>query len=204
MMSTQATSPSLTDRFRRLIEALCAAVYAGNAEGELAEPVICLIWEWLRRKAARFAALAARVAAGAVFPARPRPAAPRPLLVMRTPQVLPRTWCWLAKLVPDPDRYRWALFRILEEPEMQALVAAAPQIGRIMRPLAIALGGGLSFELMLPPTPRAVEAAKRREERRRRVPKSFLRQMRRRELADHPPLEQHHVSDWLERPKKRA
>ena len=65
--------PSATDRFALVIEGLCQAVAARSAGGRMAGPVIILIWTRLRRAAARFAALAARVRAGTLPSPAPGP-----------------------------------------------------------------------------------------------------------------------------------
>ena len=205
---TQTPTPAtLTDRFHSLIEGLCRAVGVGNAGGEWAEPVIYLIWEWLRRIGARFAALAARVQAGTLPPARWRPASPEPVLVMRSPQVLPRHWAWLVPLLPDAEVYIEEFHSMLAELEMRALVAGAPQLGRILRPLSCALGSGLPIELRLPPSPKAAEAARRREARARRTPRWLVKQRQRLAVPpyeDRGPLWDHPVSLWGDVPKKRG
>jgi hypothetical protein len=124
-----------------VIEGLCQAVAARSAGGRMAGPVIILIWTRLRRAAARFAALAARVRAGALpspAPLRPRaasrPARPRP------PHRLPGGFAWLVRLAPEAACFGGQLQHLLSDPEFAALLAAAPQMGRVLRPLCRMLG----------------------------------------------------------------
>ena len=66
--------------------------------------------------------------------------------------VLPRTYGWLKTLLL-PETRNWVdAFNclLLNDPEMKALYAAAPQVGRILRPFCHFLGIGLPEELRLP------------------------------------------------------
>jgi hypothetical protein len=89
-----------------------------------------------------FAALYARWQAGTLrrsrrraSPREPRPSSSRPL------DCLPRKRGWLAELLPRPgchDARRLTdqlLSTVKNDPEMTAFLAAAPQAGRILRPL---------------------------------------------------------------------
>jgi hypothetical protein len=146
--------PAAADRFALLIEGLCQAVAASCGRG-LAGPLILLIWTRLRRLGARFAALAARQRTDKPPPARrPRPAAPRP----RAPR-LPRGFAWLVRLVPEAAVRGSQLRHLLTEPEMAALIAAAPQAGRLLRPLCRMLGVDPPPALRLPRRPGAAPAA---------------------------------------------
>jgi hypothetical protein len=105
-------------------------------------PLIGLIVDRLRRIKQRFATLAARVAAGRYLPRHPatpprrRPGQPPP-----PPDRLPRKFGWLLKLVPDAVGYRGQLENLLRDPDMAALLAAAPgPMGRPLRSLCRMLG----------------------------------------------------------------
>jgi hypothetical protein len=164
-----AAPPSVTDRFARIIDLLCRTVAAQgrapnslanwgpSAGGLVAGPLIILIWTKLRRAAARFAALAARVHAGTLPSATRRACAkqtlPLPLAGegrgegllkdVRAPSPraprLPNTFGWLIRLVPAAACSRSQLQHLLADPEIAALLSAAPQIGRVLRPLCRAL-----------------------------------------------------------------
>ncbi len=124
------------ERFARLVAALCRAVAAGHGRG-IPGPLVLLVWSRLRRMAVRFARLAARVRAGAL-PARAAPR--RPGRSGPPPPPLPRKSGWLISLVPQAAASASQLQHLLADPEMAALVAAAPQMGRILRPLCRMLG----------------------------------------------------------------
>jgi len=146
-------------RVARLIAALCEAVagrIAGPARPGLAGPLIILIWTRLRRMAGRITRLAARAEAGPLPPPRSRPAAPRRTAAPPY-QRLPRGFAWLVRLVPAASSGAGQLQALLDDPAMQTLIEAAPQIGRTLRPLCRMLGVSLSPSLRLPspavPTP---------------------------------------------------
>ncbi|MHB1303905.1 MAG: hypothetical protein ACYCZB_10585 [Acidiphilium sp.] len=92
-------------------------------------------------------------------PIQPRlvqPAPPTPFIASRIP-ALPRRFAWLPSLVPEVRGFAGNLRLMLDEPEMQALIAADPRAGRTLRPLCRLLGIKLPPSLQLPktkPTPR--------------------------------------------------
>ncbi len=121
-----------------------------------AAPLALPAWIRLRRLLARFAALVAAVEAGR-FPAagrttaaasRPRPAAP----AIR----LPGGSGWLLRLAPALETRlgRAQLESLLADPELGALLAQAPQAGRILRPLCHMLRIEPPPSLRLPRRPR--------------------------------------------------
>jgi hypothetical protein len=160
-----AAPPSVTDRFARIIDLLCRTVAAQSRGGLVPGPLIILIWTKLRRAAARFAALAARVHAGTLASATRRACAkqtlPLPLAGegrgegllkdVRAPSPraprLPNTFGWLIRLVPAAACSRSQLQHLLSDPEIAALLTAAPQIRRVLRPLCRALAIGPSPDL---------------------------------------------------------
>ena len=150
------TSPSSApDRFALLIEALCASVAASHARG-LAGPVIVLIWGRLRRMAARFAAAAIpAVSRRASRPARSRPAECSPALSRpRARDARPRLpggFGWLIRLSPAAACHGGQLERLLADPEMAALLAATPRMGRLLRPLCRMLAVEPPPGLLAPP-----------------------------------------------------
>ena len=106
--------------------------------------LILLIWTRLGRIAQRLARIFAQLEAGTLKPPRKRPATPRKP-VARPPQPaadrkLPRGVAWLVPLVPGISFGRERLEALFAEPEMQAMLAAAPQLGRSLRPLCHMLG----------------------------------------------------------------
>jgi hypothetical protein len=146
------TPPAPADRFARLIEGLCQAIAARGAASGLAVPLMVLIWSRLRRMAARFARLADRVRAGTL----PRRAARRSGKSGPPPPRLPGNFAWLVRLVPQAAAGGSQLRHLLADPEMAELLAAAPQMGRILRPLCRMLGvRPPPGPLAPPPRPRA-------------------------------------------------
>ncbi len=133
-----AASPALADRFAHLVEGLRRAIAARGAGTWLALPLMLLLWSRLRRTAERFARLAAKVHAGTLPPPRrrlrsPRPARPQPLR-------LPRGFAWLVRRLPQAASAASQLQHLLADPAMADLLAAAPQAGRLLRPLCQMLG----------------------------------------------------------------
>lgn len=131
---------------------------------------------WRARRAVhRLDRLVARWRAGKRLTPRRRtpPAVPAP----RTPNgtanpllqgAVPRGLNWLGRLIQPANIGRGQLEAHLQTPEVQALIAAAPQVGRIYRPLCRMLGAALPEALHLPPRaprpprPRAPKPARRR------------------------------------------
>jgi hypothetical protein len=117
-------------------------------------PLIALITDRIRRIKQRFSHVAARVQAGLYTS---RPAAPRQKRPGQPPppkDPLPKTHGWLLKLVPEAVQYRGQLENLLLDPEMAALLAAAP--GAMRRPLrSLCRMLGLEPPAILAPPPRA-------------------------------------------------
>ena len=102
-------------------------------------PILILVWAYLHRPAQRLERLIARWQAGGVAPPRPR------LAVVRSQPRLPRArlptgYAWLVRLVQRTAQFGPQLEALVARPEMHALLAAAPQAGRILRPLFTMLG----------------------------------------------------------------
>ena len=135
---------SATDAFALIMERLYQAVAARSYRGQMAGPLILLICTRLRRLAARFAALAARVRAGTLRSRAPaRRAASRPASPPASPPPprLPNDFAWLVRLVGrEAAGCGSQLQFLLTDPEFAALIAAAPQMGRLLRPLCRMLG----------------------------------------------------------------
>ena len=149
----EPAAPAPAERFAGIIAGLRHAIAAAAAKNAPARPLLLLLWSRLHRFVVRFAALSARVAAGTAAPRR-RPASPRPAAERsRKPyQRLPRRFAWLPPLVPgEAAAYGSQLQHLLAEPEMAALIAAAPQAGRVLRPLCRMLGVRLPPALLPPP-----------------------------------------------------
>jgi hypothetical protein len=146
-------SPTPAENFATLLTWLGRAVVAMMGGERLPLQVIALIIDRLRRGNQLFARIAARVRDGRYRP-RQGVAAPRPGQKPPPPNKLPQTFGWLLKLVPEAVQYRGQLEHLLRDPEMAALLAAAPvPMARALRPLCRMLG--LAPPDILAPPPRA-------------------------------------------------
>jgi hypothetical protein len=149
---TAAPPLDATHRFALIMEGRCQLVTARGGRGLIAGPLVCLIWTRLRRMAARFSALAAQVRSGALpspsslrTRAASRPARPHP------PQRLPNRFAWLVRLAgSEAACFAGQMQHLLSDPEMVALLSAAPQMGRVLRPLCRMLGVKPSPDLLPP------------------------------------------------------
>jgi hypothetical protein len=130
-------------------------IAARSAANWLAAPLLILAWSWARRTSGRFASLAARFRAGRLAAPAARPPCSRPPRPDR--RRLPQGFGWLVRLVPEAASSASQLQHLLGEAEMAALLAAAPQAGRLLRPLCRHLGVRLPPGLRAPP--RAPKAA---------------------------------------------
>ena len=108
-----------------------------TSRGPMVAPLILLICARLRRITARFAALAARYAAGTLRPLRTPTTEPRTTFPHPPPprDPLPRGYAWLIRIVPGAASFGSQLQYLLSQPEMAALIAAVPQMTRLLRPL---------------------------------------------------------------------
>jgi hypothetical protein len=129
-------APGLDARFATILDGMCRAVAARAACDRRFAPLALLLWGWLRRTARRFAAVAARPGARPKPRHRPaRSAAQRP----ERPR-LPRGFAWLLRCAPETATFGGQLQHLLTDPEMAALLEAAPRLGRHLRPLCQMLG----------------------------------------------------------------
>jgi len=116
-----------------------------------------LLWHRLGRLASRFQTLVDRWRANALparVPARRPPAAQAARSDRGSQPRLPGTLGWVHHRIPDSASPSGRLHELLTQPDTQALVLAAPQAGRLLRPLCRALGVPLPAWLALPARPR--------------------------------------------------
>jgi hypothetical protein len=120
-------------RFTLLIEGLKRAMADGIGQRHATlGPLSVLLWNYLARTLRRLAGLHARVEAGTLAAAPRRNAAPRRSRSVRQPARLPRGPVLAQYYL---GRFIAPLRELVEEPEMRALLAASPQVGRLLRPL---------------------------------------------------------------------
>ena len=161
----QIAPPTPAERFAAILQWLTRAVQARMGGERLALSLIALIVDRIRRIKQRFAYLATRVGNGLYVPRRSAPPRRRPGQA-RPSNPLPQKFGWLLKLVPEAVGYRSQLEHLLREPEMAALLAAAPTaMRRPLRSLCRMLGLSPPPILALPPRPKPppAPAAEKRE-----------------------------------------
>jgi len=137
-----AAIPVITARLAIILGNLAALV----ARALLRHPVhvvhIVPLWNYIGRTARRFTRTLDRLAAGTLRARTPCPnrkaatsAAPRKL------RGYPTTHAWLrATLAHEANAYGSQLSDLLDQPETRALLAAAPQAARLLRPICRMLG----------------------------------------------------------------
>ena len=163
-------APDLARTFSLIVDGLCRTTAARSAVDRFAGPLLILIFARLRRLSARFAALAARVEVqmvqgGPLPPPKPAPPAPgRPAAAAARQRRggttrLPQSFAWLIRLVPGTAAYAGQVQTLLADPQTAALLAAAPQAGRILRPLCRMLAVPLPDYPRFPKLPSGPQSA---------------------------------------------
>ena len=125
-----------------IVQGLRDAIAAHAARNRTAVAVAWLVWPYLHRLAVRLTALAARARAGRVMVVTRATGRVRvvPLVQRLRPPCLPQGFGWLARLAPSILPLRSQVCHLLRDPELAALLAAAPQAARLLRPLCRMLG----------------------------------------------------------------
>jgi hypothetical protein len=131
------SNPPPAERLATILRCLSLALAARSGWAWLTLPLIAVIVGRLRGIGQRFARVAARIQAGRYAPRRR--AAPRRQTAAERPRQanpLPQTFAWLLPLVPDAAGYGAQLQSLFRDPEMAALMQAAPaSLGRPLRSL---------------------------------------------------------------------
>ena len=158
-MTHPAPSHPLANRFDSLIMSLLACatgwVAGGNAWFFIDIHLISLFWRRMRRLNRRFAGIVAAWHAGTLptlaSPRHARKAASAP----RAPDPI-RGHGWVSRNIAHAFIRAWDLEEMLEnDPDLQALVAEAPQAGGVLRSLCHMLAVKQPAWLRLPRGPRA-------------------------------------------------
>jgi hypothetical protein len=149
---TAITDLSLPDRFTGLIEGLMKDVEVQVVWGWTPILLIKLLWRRLRHMKARFASILARFRAGTLAtPGSARkPSARPPAAAEPPPLVLPRHVGWVLQTISGTLIPGYELEKLVAEPELAALVAEVPQLGRVLRPLCRMLAVRMPAWLRLP------------------------------------------------------
>jgi hypothetical protein len=129
-------TPTLTaaERFASILLWLSHVVAARSGGDRLSFPLIALIVTRIREIKQCVARIVARIDAGSYAPRRfSAPRRPPGVRRPRPPGPLPQTFGWLLQLVPEAVGCRGQLENLFRDPEMAALLAAAP--ASLRRPL---------------------------------------------------------------------
>ncbi len=148
---------SVADRFALALEGLRRLVASRIAGGMMAAAMIVLVWQRLQRIEGRIGRMLARFRAGRLVV---RGEVAGRVAGVRTgggSAGLPRGFAWLVQLIPhQAANFAGQIGAVLAEPEMVALLAAAPQARRVLAPLCRMLG--IAPEVLRPEAVEAVAA----------------------------------------------
>jgi hypothetical protein len=142
--------PTLATCFSLILAGLRAAIAPVAARDRARTTLLVLLWGRLARMATRFERLFARWRAGTL--PRPRPARAGQRTRRQPHPHLPANPAWLVAMVRETAPMASQLQHLLAHPDIADFLAAAPQAGRILRPLCHMLG--LPRPPALPPPPR--------------------------------------------------
>jgi hypothetical protein len=124
-----------------VIRALRAAVATWGGRRLLSTALVLLVYRRLGEISRRMEGLASRFQAGRLWRLGPRPAsgagvAGDPVRRVRGERIWPRTFAWLVRAAGwEAAGFGSQLRVILQQPEMVALLQAAPQARRVLTPL---------------------------------------------------------------------
>ena len=201
-MTAAAASPptpsawDLAGRFARFIGGLREAMATGAEHNPVLMDLAARLWNRLTEAAERFAAIAAHPVARSrrrptepapvpadampadAVPANAAPADAAPTWPPAPRRTLPRTYGWLARMGPETVPFGIEFAYLLGQPEMTELLATAPRLWRVLRPLCRMFG--ITPPEAPPPAPgtaprRAPEAAPDADRPRRRSEAAAIR-----------------------------
>jgi hypothetical protein len=157
---------TLSEALAIIINGLCKAMQRESENDRFIIPICIRLWSRLIHLTKRYNRLVTRYYEGRLTPYSPRPYRPRtkwpeppkkPGEEPKPRQTLPSAFGWIVKYVPGAALYRDQLRELLADPEMIAFLTAAPQAGRLLRPLCRTLGVALTAELLPKPKPNPAE-----------------------------------------------
>ncbi len=145
-----AAPRSPAERFATLTEGVAKALAAEAWRLGLVAPWLALVWSRLRSTGACILRIAAALEAGTLRLTPPRPlpplpprmedTAPRPDHAKPKRKAIPQGFGWLLRRVTALSFGRSQLQYLLSEPDMAALITAAPQVAHHIRPICRMLG----------------------------------------------------------------
>ena len=147
---------TLSDRFVSIIEGLLRALSIQARHRHSNGALLLLAWKRFQRTRLRFIDLVTRMRAGtlpAAVARRSRAGVARTVPVVPPAVVVPRRFGWVHRMMDEPwhlNCWRNEMEVMLEDPELLAVLAAAPQMGRELRPLCHMLAIKPPPALMLP------------------------------------------------------
>ena len=132
---------TVAERFALSLEGLCRAVAGRIAGGAMAAAMIVTVWLRAQRVERQILAMLARFQAGRLLVGGMGRPGNRGGRVVAASGRLPRRFGWLLAMVPgEAAAFASQIQAVLAEPEMQALLAAAPRARRVLGPLCRMLG----------------------------------------------------------------
>jgi hypothetical protein len=160
----RALVPGFASRFALILSALCALVAARFLRNPRLLALIVPVWSRISRAAQRLDRVLARLAEGRL--PRPRPGRPGRRGGKNPSARLPRGHAWLVVAAgSEAACHASQLAHLLAAPGMAELLAAAPAVGRILRPLCRMLGIAPPAPPAPPPAPIAPPAPSARSAR---------------------------------------
>ena len=191
LSSLFVTAPELARRLGFIMAGLASVVARRFLRDPKRMALIVPLWSWLNRTARRFERIVTRPAVMRVQSAR-RDRAPRSTVRVR----LPSGRDWLVRALGwEAAGYGSQLAALLAEPDMQAMLATVPAMGRLFRPLCRMLA-----VTALDGTPAAPIRRVRAKVPRPKVPRPKISRPK-----PEVEVERRHspVSSWMHRPAKK-
>ena len=137
---------ALAERFARFISGLRDAMAIDAGHNPVLMAIAARLWNRLTEAAERFAAIAAKPVARSRRrpdpPAKPDPVPDRsvPVRPAKPRRTLPRGYGWLVRMSPETVPFGIAFAYLLAQPQMTELLATAPRLWLVLRPLCRMFG----------------------------------------------------------------
>lgn len=139
--------PTLAERLGLILAGLRRDLAAGAAKDRALAVLVLVLWNRLSRTLARFTAATGRFRGRAV----PTPVRRKSVAASPPRDPLPRERGWLVRRLQGCAVYGEHLRLLIADPEMEALLATAPSVRRLIRPLWRMLRTDTPPEALRPP-----------------------------------------------------